>query len=68
MDMQRTLGGLENKIEGLDRHVGDIAKEVTKHGKWIYAATAVALLLATGVGFLFKILWDIGKAKLGISG
>jgi hypothetical protein len=66
MEMQRTLGGLENKIDNVDRHLTAIAADVSKHGKWIYAATVVAVLTLGGFGFLAKVMWDIVKAKMGI--
>lgn len=65
MEMQKTLGILSGKIDSVDSTVKEIGRDVSRHGKWIFAATAVALLLFTIVGFMAKVAWDIAKVKLG---
>lgn len=66
MEVQKTLGGLVKQIDGLDKNVNKLSDDVSKHGKWIFAANAVVLIALGILGFLAKILWDIAKVKLGV--
>lgn len=66
MEMQKTLGGLSGKIDSLDATIKELGKDVSRHGKWIYAATIIAALLFACVGFIAKVAWDVAKVKLGL--
>ena len=66
MDIKGTLGGLVKQIDSLEVSVEKMATDVSKHGKWIFAANAVLLISLGILGFLAKVLWDIAKVKLGI--
>jgi hypothetical protein len=66
MDMQKTLGGVAKQIDSLDARVSKMSDEVSKHGKWIFAANVVLLIALGLIGFFAKVLWDIAKVKFGL--
>ena len=66
MTMQATLGGLVKHVDSVDKKLDRVADDVSKHGRWIYAASVVVVIGVSVLGFLVKALWDIAKAKLGV--
>ena len=67
MTMQSTLGGLSKQVDTLSAQVEDLGKDVRAHGKWIYAANALAILAFGAMCWTGKEVWDLLKDRISIA-
>lgn len=66
MEMQKTLGGVCAQLDRIDSEIQRTADDVSKHGRWIFAANVV-IVIAVGVfGWVLNMIWEIVKARFGI--
>lgn len=59
MNMQHTLGGIEKQLENLDKKMDKISADVEKHGRWVYAANAIGVIVLAVISFLASKIWDL---------
>ena len=68
--LDATVVGLAGQLTRIESKLDTVVAESAKHGKWIYAATAIGGLLIVVGGWIGteigNILHEIVKAKFGV--
>lgn len=64
LSIKSDLGGVCKQLDGLDAKIEKLGDEVSRHGKWIFAANIVLVILIGVVGFAAKAFWDVILVRL----
>jgi hypothetical protein len=67
MTMQSQLGAIGKQLEHIEKKLDEVAGDVKKHGRWIYAANAFVLAMIALIGFFAPRLWDVLISRQGSS-
>jgi hypothetical protein len=59
MTMQSQLGGIVKQLEHIEKTMDEVAKDVKKHGNWIFAANALLAVIIAIIAFLAPRVWDL---------